>query len=531
MPLKEPDLKDTDTYKKASRMDLPKVAAGNAKFFIYKDVELPHTSGKKQKYPAFLALVDDNGIRKVLTGKKLICKGICGMKEEKIAFEPATGKVPYKQLKVSVPLLLGKMVWIPAGMEDDAGDGEAEEAGQVGPAADGSMPAPSAALSQASPAAPQAAAASAQAQPAPTAPLSAIWGKLVKDVQAYAAAHPERKEALFREMSVIAELLKANKAGEAKPRMDRVQALLDGPPAATPAGPSANAAQVAARWSALVKQMQAVVAAQPEKKAELVRASAGIGDLIRAGKLDLATKLMDGVDAMLRGTASSDTASKVNATGQAEWEKRFAEIEPRYLAVLKTQPANASELRAAMSSANALAEKRDFAGATGTLGRLESLLGAAKTLGKETDVIPEGIVKQTVEQLENASSRWRQAHFKSVEGLESLMKTLRANMDPDLHDIADKVDRLTKGIPSEIEASLAQLSSAVQARNAGEAAKWAKQVKAAVETCSSYLDKNLPDIERCEENPFELPVTIQKPLRETLADIRAALPDLQLGAA
>src|SRR5208282_3214898 len=129
MPLKEPDLKDTDTYKKASRVDLPKVASGNAKFWIYKDVELPNSSGKKQKYPAFLALVDDNGIRKAMTGKKLICKGTCGLKEEKIAFEPTTGTVPYKQLKASLPLLLGKAVWIPTGQEDAGEEGEAGEAG------------------------------------------------------------------------------------------------------------------------------------------------------------------------------------------------------------------------------------------------------------------------------------------------------------------------------------------------------------------------------------------------------------------
>jgi hypothetical protein len=49
-------------------VDLPKIVSGNAKFWIYKDVELPNTSGKKQKYPAFLALVDDNGIRKAMTG-------------------------------------------------------------------------------------------------------------------------------------------------------------------------------------------------------------------------------------------------------------------------------------------------------------------------------------------------------------------------------------------------------------------------------------------------------------------------------
>jgi len=530
MPLKEPDLKNTETYKKASRLDLPKVAAGNAKFWLYKDVELPNASGKKQKYPAFLALVDENGIRKALTGKKLICKGTCGIREERIAFEAKSGKVPYRLLKVSVPLLLGKAVWIPTGMEDEGDEAEDGDAGAPETMADASVPA----LPEAPPPPPTAPPPPPQAAALPQAPgtppvsaaaLTGVWTKLVKDVQAYAAAHPERKTEMFENMSAIAALLKANKAAEAKPKMDSMQAALDAPLTPAPAAPS-SPAQMAARWTALVKQMQAMVAAHPEKKAELVRASAGIADMIRAGKLDLAKKLMDGVDTVL-----GDTASKVNPPGQAEWEKRFAQIEPRYLTVLKGQPANASELRATMSSANASAGKGDFVGAVASLNRLEALLAAAKALGKETDVIPEGIVKQTVEQLEEVSSRWREVHFQSVEGLESLMKILRADSDTDLHEIADRVDRLTKGIPSEIEAALSQLSAAIRARDGGEAAKWATQVELAVDTCSSYLNDNLPDIERCEQNPFDVPVTIQEPLRETLANIRAALPDVQFNTA
>ena len=175
MPLKEPDLKDTETYKKASRVDLPKVVSGNAKFWIYKDVELPNTSGKKQKYPAFLALVDDNGIRKLMTGKKLICKGLCGMKDEKIAFEPTTGKVPYKLLKPSIPLLLGKAVWIPTGMEEEGEEEEAMEAGAPGGAPNAAIPVP-----PAPPAAP----------PPPGADLTATWSTLLRDTQAAAGSNP-----------------------------------------------------------------------------------------------------------------------------------------------------------------------------------------------------------------------------------------------------------------------------------------------------------------------------------------------------
>jgi len=242
-------------------------------------------------------------------------------------------------------------------------------------------------------------------------------------------------------------------------------------------------------------------------------------------KYKVRVRAMDGSEVLEDET---DVEAETGGAGDADWEKRLAEIDPRYLEALKEQPANAGEMRAAMSGANASAERGDFGAAVAALNRLETLLEAAKTLGKETDVIPEGIVKQNVAKLDKVSSRWRKVHFKSVDGLESLMDALRAEEDPDLHKIADKVDRLTNSLPSEIEAAIAQLSSAVQAGDAGGTAKWARQVEAAVEDCASYLDKNLGDIERCEDNPFDLPVTIQKPIRETLAEIRAALSELQL---
>jgi hypothetical protein len=354
MPLKELDLKDTDTYKKASRVDLSKVASGNAKFWIYKDVELTNTSGKKQKYPAFLALVDDNGIRKAMAGKKLICKGTCSMKEERIAFEPTTGTVPYKLLKTSLPLLLGKAVWIPTGMEDEREEGEAGEGA-------------SAAASAAPPQAPAAPPPPPQAAAAP--PLSAVsltgpWTKLVKDVQAYAAAHPERKADLFKDMAAIGALLKANQAAEAKPKMDKMQAELDAPPAAAPAGP-AGPAQVAARWSALVKEMQAIIAAHPEKKAELVRVSAGLPDLIRAGKLDVATKQLEAVEQALKENPR-----------EKEYRARYQALEGRLAAALKDPARDASGLRATNAFVVEKAEAGDFEAALKALLKLEGALAA-----------------------------------------------------------------------------------------------------------------------------------------------------------
>jgi hypothetical protein len=362
MPLKEPDLKDTDTYKKASRVDLSKIASGNAKFWIYKDVELPNTSGKKQKYPAFLALVDDNGIRKAMTGKKLICKGTCSMKEERIAFEPTTGTVPYKLLKSSVPLLLGKPVWIPTGLEDAGEEGEAEETAPPPPAPQAQSPgAPPPPPPPQAPGAP----------PLTAASLSGPWTKLVKDVQAYAAAHPERKADLFKDLSAIGALLKANQAAEAKPKMDKLQAALDAPPAPPPPQAAGGPAQAAARWSALVKEMQAAIAAHPEKKADLVRASAGIPDMIRAGKIDLAEKLMNTVEQTLKENPR-----------EKEYRARYQAVEGRLAAALKDPASDASRLRAMSAFVVEKAEAGDFETALKALLKLEEALAAKPTAGE-----------------------------------------------------------------------------------------------------------------------------------------------------
>jgi hypothetical protein len=342
MPLKEPDLKDTDTYKKASRVDLPKVASGNAKFWIYKDVELPNTSGKKQKYPAFLALVDDNGIRKAMTGKKLICKGTCSMKEDRIAFEPTTGTVPYKLLKTSLPLLLGKAVWIPTGMEAAGEEGEGEETAPQAQAS-GAPPPP--------PPQPQAAAAPPAKAPAPPLPppaqaagappltaasLTGPWTKLVKDVQTYSAAHPERKADLFRDMAAIGALLKANEAAEAKTKMDKMQAILDAPPAAAPppppkaaaappaqppGAPPLTAASLTGPWTKLVKDVQAYAAAHPERKADLFRDMAAIGALLKANEAAEAKTKMDKMQATLDAPPAGEGKPEAKKATEAEEEE------------------------------------------------------------------------------------------------------------------------------------------------------------------------------------------------------------------
>jgi hypothetical protein len=415
VPLKELDLKTTDTYKKASRLDLPKLAAGKAKFFIYKDVELPNASGKKQKYPAFLALVDDKGIRKALAGKKLLCKGLCSMKQERISFEPSTGTVPYKVLKVSVPLLLGKTLLIPNGMEEaDSEEDDVE--------AKGGKPAPPAPPRPRvpppppppPPRPPRAGVAPSAPPKGPGAPqvtvgsLTGAWVKLVRDARVYLTSHPERKADLVRNMNAIGALLKAKKAAEARLRMNQLQTALrprpavglggsravvtkpgvtkpgvtkpgvTKPGAAKPADAAAQGAQVVARWNALVTDLQAGALAHPAKKGALFGTAAGVKELLRARKFDVASKLMDRLDAML------DENPK-----EKEYRTRYRALEGPLAAALKDPARDASGLRAANAFILEKAQAGDFDSALKAIARLgQSLAGrpAAKVRAEEAGV-------------------------------------------------------------------------------------------------------------------------------------------------
>ena len=156
----------------------------------------------------------------------------------------------------------------------------------------------------------------------------------------------------------------AGSSAEAKPKMDKMQAELDAPPAAAPAGP-AGPAQVAARWSALVKEMQAIIAAHPEKKAELVRVSAGLPDLIRAGKLDVATKQLEAVEQALKENPR-----------EKEYRARYQALEGRLAAALKDPARDASGLRATNAFVVEKAEAGDFEAALKALLKLEGALAA-----------------------------------------------------------------------------------------------------------------------------------------------------------
>jgi hypothetical protein len=104
--------------------------------------------------------------------------------------------------------------------------------------------------------------------------------------------------------------------------------------------------------------------------------------------------------------------------------------------------------------------------------------------------------------------------------------SLRADEDPVLHEIADRIDVLTRAIPEQIEESLSELADVVRARDAAGITKGKARVQADVARCADYLKNNLADIDRCEKNPFGIAVSIRAPMEATLQDIEAGLKQL-----
>lgn len=283
MPLKTDDLKTVDSYKKALKADGAKISAGSKiKFWVYRDVELPTASGQKQKLPALIALFDDNAVKPLLKGKSPACRGLCGMEAGKIAFEAAQGKVPYAVLVKSVPLLLGKMVHIPSGADSESDDDAVPPAP---PAPAGNAP-PSGRYAQLNAAwkqLAQQAEARIKSNPGEQTGLAQVMADIPKMLQSgqlgevekrieqfqtalkappqpptggpqgpnYAqlnngwkqlsqlalqkmAANPAQRDALTKAMAGIPEMLQGGQLGEARKRLEQLQAAIKAAPPAPP---------------------------------------------------------------------------------------------------------------------------------------------------------------------------------------------------------------------------------------------------------------------------------------------------------
>lgn len=121
--LKLDDFKTFESYKKAIKQDASRLTSGpRTKFWVYRNVDLVDSAGRKQTVAIFYVFGDDRPAQSVLKGKTALCKGMCGVDSGRIVLVADRGKTPYDLLKTSVAALLGKPLLIPPNDGDEPPD-------------------------------------------------------------------------------------------------------------------------------------------------------------------------------------------------------------------------------------------------------------------------------------------------------------------------------------------------------------------------------------------------------------------------
>ena len=192
-------------------------------------------------------------------------------------------------------------------------------------------------------------------------------------------------------------------------------------------------------------------------------------------------------------------------------------------------PTAAAKIQKIVDAAAGHAAQENFKTAAKFLNAATKELAKAKATeraAEATELIPEGKVRDAVARLEAASGRWRRLRFRSIEGLDELIGALRADADPELHEIAGKVEVLTRQLPAEIEGELAALGKAAESRDPKAVAAQKAKVVGELKRCAGYLATHQKSIDRCKRNPFDISVDIRQPMVESLKEIQASLSAL-----
>jgi hypothetical protein len=167
----------------------------------------------------------------------------------------------------------------------------------------------------------------------------------------------------------------------------------------------------------------------------------------KQGAFDRGLEVVDQLRELLDLTGSTGGPAQ-------QWQSRFKETEPRYLEALNGQPAIAQKLRVIMAYATEQAEAGEYQKALTALDRLDPLLDEALSgkTGKETDVIPKGLVASVVASLEKARRSWDQ-------GIREAMSELKKVQDGFRSDDAELVQALD-GVLSGYQRELGQVLEA-----------------------------------------------------------------------
>ena len=152
---------------------------------------------------------------------------------------------------------------------------------------------------------------------------------------------------------------------------------------------------------------------------------------------------------------------------QLAYTQRLLKVRDRYEQALKQQHPESTKLRALMGLASEKADaQKNYSAAIQALQALEKVLDAAGTSpGRETDVIPKGIVAAVRASLEQAQTRWEQG----VAAARTSAKPVQAMLTGEFEPIANGIENILSSYQLELSSVLADASK-VQDQPAADAA-------------------------------------------------------------
>ncbi len=304
-------------------------------------------------------------------------------------------------------------------------------------------------------------------------PLIAKFMKLDGAISQVLDKRPDAESELVQRVTEIRGLLQDADFDAAGPKIDglvtRIKELLALTPSSQPTdtgGGNANQGEPAVEpevmraklqdaLNKLVPQLKQFVAANPERKVEMLTPVAAIKQQIEQGQFDAARQGLLAVGKLLKEAVAKSPGRENNHVEREQYQAKLAALQPRYAEALAKMLGDTGKFKAIMAYAQEQSDAGVFANGIKALDRLAPLIDQALSgaVGKETDIIPENVV---ADRKKFVASRWQEMVRRVNEEIDKLRDpALFPGADP------DEVDEISNLLTAAVHEFTDDLNAAI----------------------------------------------------------------------
>lgn len=277
-----------------------------------------------------------------------------------------------------------------------------------------------------------------------------------------------------------------------------------------------------AKMGQLKTQVQEAIQRAPNSRDELLAVVAEFQQKIKGkdaqGARESLLKLGQLIKTALTSAASEGKEEESQENNQADpaaaaFEQRRAALEPKLLEAQKMNREKATALGNVWQYALTQAEGGNYQNANAAFTKLEAAIQDVLKAGHQP-VVGEGVVAAGITRLELEKVR-----IAVSQGMGELEDVLRDMSDQRGWEVANIIRDLSNSLPTELEDALDRLDDAVKSQDATKIAAGKEEVRKTAATWTEFLSTNSDYIAGCENNPWNIPVKIVAPIRDSLAAV------------